>query len=173
MLTNGMENACEVWAMSPGDLAVRAAVKGAPGEAVILYIDHIGRIQGTIEQTDDDGFEVTFNASSRKRDKLAAKLTWLANRHELNLPEDRRHDRIVPIDPIVDVIMSDDRAYKGRLTDLSLSGAALNLEVRPAIGTRVTIGQMAARVVRHSEEGIAVEFAAVQRRDTLESFLRR
>jgi len=29
-------------------------------------------------------------ATPRKRDKLAAQLTWLANRQILNLPEDRR-----------------------------------------------------------------------------------
>ena len=36
---------------------------------------------------------MTISATPRKRDKLAAQLTWLANRHILNLPEDRRHGR--------------------------------------------------------------------------------
>ena len=45
---------------------------------------------------------MTIGATARKRDKLAAQLTWLANRDILNLPEDRRHDRIVPRNPIAD-----------------------------------------------------------------------
>lgn len=173
MLANRSEFACEVFAMSPGDLVVRAPVAGKPGERVILYIDHIGRIQGEVDTVSEDGFVVSFDATKRKRDTLAAKLTWLANKHELSLPEDRRHDRIIPLDPIVDIILDDGRSYKARLTDLSLSGAAVELEVRPALGKRITLGKMSAQVVRHFDDGIALEFANVQRRDTLESFLRR
>ena len=43
-----------------------------------------------------NGFAMTIAATPRKRDKLAAQLTWLANRSILNLPEDRRHGRFVP-----------------------------------------------------------------------------
>ena len=63
---------------------------------MVAYIDHIGRIEGKIVRAFDGGFAMSINATARKRDKLAAKLTWLANRHELNLPEDRRHDRVTP-----------------------------------------------------------------------------
>ena len=45
---------------------------------------------------------MTIAATPRKRDKLAAQLTWLANRSTLGLPEDRRHDRIVPRNPMLD-----------------------------------------------------------------------
>jgi hypothetical protein len=40
--------------------------------------------------------EDSISASQRKRDKLADSLTWLANRHVLNLAEDRRHLRRTP-----------------------------------------------------------------------------
>ena len=42
--------------------------------------------------------------------------------------------------------------------DLSLSGAGLELEARPAVGERVRVGRTEGRVVRHTDEGIAVEF---------------
>ena len=173
MLANRSEFACEVFAMSPGDLVVRAPDSGKLGEQVILYLDHIGRIQGEVDDVGEEGFVVRFDATKRKRDVLAAKLTWLANRHELSLPEDRRHDRIIPLVPIVFIILDDGRAFNALLSELSLSGAAVEIDVRPAIGTRITLGKMSSRVVRHSDEGIALEFANVQRRDTLESFLRR
>jgi len=41
--------------------------------------------------------------------------------------------------------------------------------VRPAIGSRIVIGTMQGRVVRHLEEGLAIEFAAIQQRETLEA----
>jgi hypothetical protein len=42
--------------------------------------------------------------------------------------------------------------------DLSLSGVSLKTECRPLIGEMVLIGQTAGRVVRHHENGIALEF---------------
>lgn len=38
----------------------------------------------------------TIAGTPRKRDKLAAQFTWLANRYILGLPEDRRHGRTRP-----------------------------------------------------------------------------
>ena len=171
MLSNRMEFACQVKSMSPGSMSVAAAVAGQHNERVILYLDHIGRIDGRIASVYAGGFDISFKAAETKKDRLAAKLTWLANRHELNLPEDRRHDRIMPKDPVISVHMDDGRSYSARITDMSLSGAAMDMDVRPAIGSRVQLGKMPARVVRHSAEGIAVEFSNVQRRDTLEAFL--
>ena len=171
MLADHTEHNCTVYQMSPGDVSVQCKRSGNVGERVILYIDHIGRVDGKIARVFSGGFAVDFKASRQKQDRLAAKLTWLANRHELSLPEDRRHDRIVPHNPVVNVTLEDLRVYKGRISDMSLSGCALDMDVRPAIGTRALIGKMSAQVVRHSHEGIAAEFSNVQRRDTLEMFL--
>jgi hypothetical protein len=153
--------------MSPGNVALRANRIGEPGEKVIAYIDHIGRVEGVVTRTLDDGFAMTVIASDRKREKLAAQLTWLANRHELDLPEDRRHERLQPRDPISVLQLDDGRQYQCRIIDLSLSGAAVEVGVRPAIGTQIVLGTMRGQVVRHFEEGIAIEFAVVQAPETL------
>ena len=91
MFDNRREFPCQVVNFSPGGASVISPYSGSPGEKVIAYIDHIGRIEGTIVRSIDGGFAMTINASQRKRDKLADVLTWLANRHVLNLPEDRRN----------------------------------------------------------------------------------
>ncbi len=111
---------------------------------------------------------MTINASARKRDKLASILTWLANKDELNLPEDRRFDRFVPKNPLTRIVLEDGREYACRIVDVSLSGAALKTDVRPAMGTPVKLGKMRARIVRHFDGGIAVEFAAIQNQELLE-----
>ncbi len=162
MLENRREFPCQIINMSPGGAAVVAPVNVAVGERVIAYIDHIGRIEGKVVRLMDGGFAMTINATPRKRDKLANQLTWLANRHELNLPEDRRHERFAPSEAVSRIELSDGREYSCRVIDVSLSGAALATTVKPALGTPITLGKMRARVVRHTEEGIAVEFAAVQ-----------
>ena len=93
---------------------------------------------------------------------MAAQLTWLANKDILNLPEDRRHERIVPDNRHSTVVLDDGRRYNCKIIDISLSGAAIELAVRPAMGTPVTLGRMRARVVRHFGDGVAGEFAAAQ-----------
>lgn len=162
MLENYSEYPCRIETMSPGDVAIMTPVAPREEERIILYADHVGRIEGTVAHLFSGGFAVSIKASDRKREKLAAQLTWLANRHELNLPEDRRHDRAAPKNTLVELTLGDGRSYKARILDLSLSGAALICEVRPAIGSRITLGTTSGRVVRHMEEGIAVEFARVQ-----------
>lgn len=169
MLEDRTEHPCQVIDMSPGNALLRADRSGELGEKVIAYIDHIGRIEGVVTRLTADGFAMTIVASERKKDKLAAQLTWLANKHELDLPEDRRHDRVSPRNPISVLQLADGRQYQCRIVDLSLSGAAVEIDVRPALGTPVTLGTMRGRVVRHFDDGVAVEFAAVQRVDALEA----
>jgi c-di-GMP-binding flagellar brake protein YcgR len=171
MLEDRREYPCQTVDMSPGSVAVTAAIKGKVGERVVAYIDQIGRIEGQIVRVHDGGFAMSINATLRKRDKLAAKLTWLANRHELNLPEDRRHDRITAKISVVTVALPDGREYQARIVDISLSGAALALEVRPPVGSPLMAGKLRARVVRHFDEGIAVEFATQQTSTSLEQNL--
>lgn len=167
MLEDRSEHPCHVIDMSPGDVALRSDTQGELGEKVITYLDHIGRIEGVVTRRFPDGFAMTILASDRKRDKLAAQLTWLANRHELDLPEDRRHERVSPRNPITVVKLDDGREYPCRIIDLSLSGAAIEIDVKPALDVQVTLGSMRGRVVRHFEDGVAIEFAVLQREETL------
>jgi hypothetical protein len=171
MLEDRHEYPCQTVDMSPGSIALVTPVTGRIGERVIAYVDHIGRIEGTIVRILEGGFAMTINATLRKKDKLAAKLTWLANRHELNLPEDRRHDRVMPSNPYAQITLPDGREYRARIIDMSLSGAALGVEVQPPLGTPIMIGRLRAQVVRHFEEGIAVEFTSVQTVSSIEQNL--
>src|SRR6202046_5694692 len=100
MLADRREFPCQVVNMSPGGIALIAPVAGAAGERVIAYVDHLGRLEGHIARIFQNGFAMTISATSRKRDKLAAQLTWLANRPLLASPEDRRHGRIVARHPV-------------------------------------------------------------------------
>ncbi len=170
MLADRREFPCQVTNMSPGGMALIAPVSGAPGERVIAYVDHLGRLEGVIARTFDNGFAMTISATLRKRDKLAAQLTWLANRHILNLPEDRRHGRFVPKRPLTRLVLPNGVNLSCRVIDLSLSGAAIGIaaDMRPAIGAIVMVGKAQARVVRHIEDGFAVEFARLQHPDFVE-----
>lgn len=158
MLNNRQEYPCQTVDFSPGGLSLVAPVRGAIGERIVCYFEHIGRVEGEVVRHTAPGFAMVINATPRKRDKLASQLTWLANRHELGLPEDRTHERIVPVQKTVTLQLDEGITLKARLIDVSLSGAGIALDVRPAIGLGLTIGSTPARVVRHFKDGIAVQF---------------
>jgi len=168
MLADRREFPCQVVNMSPGGMALIAPVGGIAGERVIAYVDHLGRLEGQIARLFQNGFAMTISATARKRDKLAAQLTWLANRHILGLPEDRRHGRIVPRNPVGRLIMPNGVNITCRIIDVSESGAGIASEQRPPIGTLVTLGKVQGRVVRHLEDGFAVEFTRLLHPDFLE-----
>jgi hypothetical protein len=170
MLADRREFPCQVVNMSPGGIAIVAPVIGNPGERVIAYVDHLGRLEGKIARTLDNGFAMTIEATLRKRDKLAAQLTWLANRHILNLPEDRRHGRFTPKKAMARLILPNGNNVTCRVIDLSESGAAISIapELRPVVGSMVTIGKAQGRVVRHIDDGFAIEFTRVQHSDFIE-----
>jgi hypothetical protein len=170
MLADRREFPCQVVNMSPGGIALVAPVPGNPGERVIAYVDHLGRLEGKISRMLDNGFAMTIEATLRKRDKLAAQLTWLANRHILNLPEDRRHGRFIPRRAMARLILPNGHNVTCRVIDLSESGAAIAIspELRPAVGVMVTIGKTPGRVVRHIDDGFAIEFTRLQHADFVE-----
>ncbi|RED42003.1 PilZ domain-containing protein [Rhodopseudomonas thermotolerans] len=168
MLPDRREFPCQVINMSPGGLALLAPGIGNVGDRVIAYLDHVGRVEGKITRIIDNGFAMTLAATPRKRDKLAAQLTWLANRDILNLPEDRRHDRIVPRNPIAVLTLDDGSKMSCRIIDMSRSGAAIAAEQRPPLNAQVLLGRVASRVVRHLDDGFALEFIHEQLEETLE-----
>lgn len=158
MLSDYQEYPCQTIEMSPGGASITAPVNGRLGERVVIYLEHLGRIEGEITRLMPDGFALSIQAASRKRDKMASQLTWLTNRQVLGLPEDRRHERLTPRILSVVVRLESGREVAGRLIDVSLSGAAIATESKPAIGMAVTVGQTNCKVVRHFQGGIGVEF---------------
>src|ERR1044071_9534469 len=170
MLADRREFPCQVINMSPGGMALIAPVGGNVGERVIAYVDHLGRLEGHIARPLSNGFAMTISATLRKRDMLAAQLTWLANRNILNLPEDRRHGRFTPRNPLARLIMPNGNNVACRVIDLSQSGAAVAIspDLRPAVGSVVTIGKTQGRVVRHIDDGFAIEFTRLQHSDFIE-----
>src|SRR5665213_2633105 len=76
MLADRREFPCQIVNMSPGGMALIAPVPGEVGDRIIAYVDHLGRLEGKIARPLNNGFAMTIGATSRKRDMLAAQLTW-------------------------------------------------------------------------------------------------
>ncbi|SEQ10590.1 PilZ domain-containing protein [Faunimonas pinastri] len=158
MFADRQEFPCTVIDVSPGGAAFYSPHQGEVGERIVAYVDHIGRVEGTIVRQIESGFAIAFTASRIKRDKLADTLTWLANRHLLETPEERRQPRRVPRKTDAVLTLSDGTTHSCRIIDMSLTGAALATDLRPPRGAKIMIGKVGGRVVRHFDDGIAIEF---------------
>src|SRR5437660_5827900 len=62
MLADRREFPCQVANMSPGGMALIAPVAGEPGERIIAYVDHLGRLEGKIARQFENGFAMTIAA---------------------------------------------------------------------------------------------------------------
>ncbi len=158
MLADRQEYPCQTVDMSPGGVRLTCAAGGEIGERIVIYLEHVGRIEGTIARLLPDGLAVAITATPRKRDKIASQLTWLANRAALGLPEDRRHERVVPRHTLTTLRLEDGREIAARIVDVSLSGAAIACEAALPLDSGVIVGRTPARVVRPFKGGVAVEF---------------
>lgn len=168
MRANGEEYPCQVVNASAGGMAIRAPVTAEAGERIVLYIDVLGRIEGSVARVYTDGFALRLNASAYKREKIANQLTWLVNRENLSSIENRRHDRITPRRSKVKLGTPDGASHDCEILDISLGGAAVAVEPKPDIGQIVTLGLIQGRVIRHGDTAISIEFLEIQDPATLE-----
>ncbi|HYJ59578.1 MAG TPA: PilZ domain-containing protein [Methyloceanibacter sp.] len=161
------EYPCQVVNMSAGGMAILAPVACDNGERIVAYLENLGRIEGVVVRSFEGGFAVRIVASLHKRERIANLLTWLVNQQSLGLSEERKHERIVPRVNASKLILPDGAVHNCRVTDVSMSGASVASAVKPEAGTMVILGRMRARVVRHHEQGVGLQFAELQDPDSL------
>lgn len=158
MLEDRQEYSCETVDASPGGLLLRSDAPAQAAEKVVAYLDYLGRVEGIVVRTTPQGFALKLALPPAKRDRIADLLTWLANRPAFGDIEDRRHQRIVPHIAETTLQIGPDTCVPARIIDISISGAGVEVEKQPAIGTRVVVGKTPGKVVRHLPNGIAIEF---------------
>jgi hypothetical protein len=157
---DGRETRCQVVDMSPGGAQLVCEVVPEAGTKVIVYIDGFGRFEAVVARPEQGHFGVRFNCSSLKRERVAEQLILLMNRGTVDESMMRRHERTATTEGLAHFTRASGAIVACEVLDLSLSGVSLKTDCRPMLGEKVMIGQMAGRVVRHHETGIAVEFTA-------------
>ncbi len=171
MRADKAEYPCVATSISVGFVRVASTVKVAIDEHIVAYFDHIGGVQGTVIEKSDDGFMIQFRATRRKREKLAAELTWLLSRDEISGIEQRRHERHRVVNKVSVLKLDEGIEVQCRILDISLSGASIGTSARPPIGTEIQLGKQRARVMRHHDAGIGVQFLTPQAPEALRQYL--
>lgn len=156
MLPDTSEHPCQVASLTPESAVFLTRDVPPPGLAIVAYINDIGRLEAVTGEPVEGGFEVSFNLSNARRDRITERLKSLGDKD--SSAAQRRHSRFAPRDNKSHITLPDGRAYPCEVIDISLSGAAVKIDVMPALGTYLFLGKMRGRVVRYHESGIAIEF---------------
>lgn len=151
------EHACTLIDISPGGARVTARTPPGTDTTIVLMIASIGRIEGKVIRVEGEEFCLRFNATMRKRDKLADTITWRFNKDRLGLEEDRHAPR-KPGRGRARVLLNDGVIIQANVLDVSVTGAAFECLERPRLGELVRVGEMTGRVARILDNGFAVVF---------------
>ena len=147
---------------------VQSSTLPDPGAELVCYFDDLGRVVATVVRHTSEGFALSFNVASHKREKIADRLTWLLNKDMLNLSEEREAPRYAADVP-AQVLRRSGQILNCRVLDISLTGA--NFECKgaamPKLGEIVSAGTIPAEVVRTGRDGFAVRYLQKDERDSL------
>ncbi len=163
------EYPCLLTEVSVGGAEIVCSEMPQPGEHIVVYNEQIGGLDCTVIQSTENGCYVRFDISNRRKQKLAAQLIWLLNHNILDSNEQRRegHDRINLGRTPIKVVLADGETIQCAAIDVSVSGAGLVSDVRPELNSEIKVGNLNARVVRHTERGFGVAFLHKQELQTV------
>ena len=151
------ETSCRILDLSPGGARISCSVELTASTNVILYIDDFGRFEGNIVRLSGGDFGVQFHCSALKRERIAEQLIVFLNKEFVDETAFRRHDRKAQRG-LARFTRANGEVVSCEVLDLSISGVSLQTVSRPPLGEVVLIGQMAGRIARHHDKGIAIEF---------------
>ena len=173
MLPDMTEHPCQVTGITIDGATFATDSVPPMGQAIVAYLEEVGRIEATSAEPVVGGFRVTFSLTGARRDRLEQRLRWLNQKQQgANNSVDRRHTRFEPRESRSQITLPDGREYFCEVMDISLSGAAVKVDVMPSLGTYILLGKMRGRVVRYLENGVGIEFVKPLERAQLQDQVR-
>ena len=86
MLSDGREYDCRTVDISAGGVAILGVIKGKIGERVVVYLDQVGRVEGTIVRHFGGCFAIELSTTDLKRDWLNLQISKLLKRRTERAP---------------------------------------------------------------------------------------
>ncbi len=155
------EYPCKLVDISLGGASMMSPVAVERGERIIAYFDHVGALEGHVVRRYDGGFAMSLTATLQRREKLTQRLAELLEKGPNAQASERRSELRRTTAEKSGLTFTDGTKVACQVLDISVSGANLATEARPAIGTELVLGKMRCKAIRHTHNGIAVEFLDV------------
>ncbi len=156
MLPDKSEHTGKIVNIGASGALVKSHPSATCGDEILIYIRQLGRFEATVVRVERDGFAVRFKPKRNREFRTADSLTWLFNDGEKYL--NRRRAQRIRQDKPATAILEDGTEMPCRILDISVTGASVKLDPKPPVGKELVIGRMPARIVRHHNDGIGVEF---------------
>jgi hypothetical protein len=172
MLPDTSEHLCRVSRVTTDAADFLSDMVPPFGLPIVAYIGDLGRVVGLSNQRIEGGFTVKFTMTGAARDKFEAKLKQRGGRKPAEEAVQHRAPRFEPSQSKSQIALSDGRVYPCEVLDISLSGAAVKADIMPTLGTYVALGKMRGRIVRYTDQGMAIEFVKPLDRATLAAELK-
>jgi hypothetical protein len=149
---------CTVINLSVGGAGIHCPEPPPLDAFVVLYVEGFGRFDAVTTRYVEGELGLKFVCKDAKRQRLEQDLQSFVKEGMTGVTRLRRHRRNAANTPILFFTRADGSEAACKLTDISLQGAMLKTQVRPAIGEVIHLGQTRGWVVRHHEQGIGVQF---------------
>src|SRR5690348_2932809 len=99
------EFACRLVGASPQEMVMIVPVTGRPGSIVVVECEEFGQWEGVVNRSTNKGFAMAIDATEEERAKLADKIAWYEKVQRREAVEQRRHKRIVPVNPLSHLLL--------------------------------------------------------------------
>ena len=148
---------CQILDLSAGGVRLCCADPTAVAGDLTLYVPGFGRYRASVIRRGDVEMSLRFAADGELILSLLKGLSGYVKGYSFAQTKLRRETRIAA--PIATVCRGmDGAAIPCEIINASMRGMSLAMAHRPQIGTLVTLGRTQVRVVRHHDQGIAIEY---------------
>jgi len=152
----GITQECQILDLSPGGARLRLTTPVALKEELYLYIKGFGRFPAQVVRSDDTEIGVRFVVDNEAVFGLLRGLSNYVKGLDTAQTKQRKEVR-VPVSIAAVCRMADGAVVPCEIIDASLRSMSLRISERPRVGSLVTLGGSKVRVIRHHNQGIAVQ----------------
>ncbi len=154
----GWEEECTVVDFSADGAGLKCGATAPIGTRVVLYVECFGRFEGKVVQRNRLRLGVEFQCGKAKRERTRQQLAEFAMNGGTANTRQRTGVSTDRAPAFLHFIAEDGTKASCKVLDVGLSGATFRTDARPAVDSTIVFGETAARVVRHTRDGISVEF---------------
>ena len=161
--------ACWARSITPFQVVVSSPKRFPRGENLVVQLAEIGGFLGQVDRAIEGGFAIRLLMDDAAREKLSAKIRWYRRRAVLGARDNRSSKRWKPATRQSSVLMADGSTFDCTLVDVSASGVAVSTALKPDIGLPLAVGQLVGKVVRHLDDGFAVQSCPCRKKARLKT----
>lgn len=151
------EQPCQIVDLSAGGARVICEDVPPCATYVILYVNGFGRFPAVTTRFSDGAIGMRFDMTEHKRQKLTTQIRAYLQAGIVGVTNLRRCKR-VPVPAEASFLRESGQEVACAIRDFSLQGAFVETAIRPPLGEVISLGQHQGRVVRHEENGVAIQF---------------